>query len=186
MCLATSCLWAGFAGSTCPCPWAGAFAVCLAGAGAFAVIAAGALPFAGAPPLGAAIAVPQRAPQRARAIVSFFRVLFMVVFLSSLRASSFSRLHKARRFARRLLTKLRGGCGERQRVRRGERFTARSAADTPPISRRYGRARRRMARLKSRQLKVTTLLQLFEYLKERKLHAPTSLPSNSGMEMSPS
>ena len=34
--------------------------------------------------------------------------------------------------------------------------------------------------------KVTTLIQSFEYLKERKLHAPTSLPSNSGMEMSPS
>ena len=42
------------------------------------------------------------------------------------------------------------------------------------------------AGLKSRQLKVTPLLQLFEYLKERKLHAPTSLPSNSGMEISPS
>ena len=119
VCLATSCLWAGFAGSTCPCPCAGAFATCFAGAGAFAVIAAGALPFAGAPPLGAAIAVPQRAPQRARAIVSFLSVLlFMVVFLSSLRASSFSRLHKARRFARRLLTKLRGGCGVRQFTRR--------------------------------------------------------------------
>ena len=110
MCLATSCLWAGFAGSTCPCPWAGAFAACLAGAGAFAVIAAGVVPFAGAPPLGAAIAVPQRAPQRAKAIVSFLSaLLFMVVFLSPLRASSFSRLHKARRFARCLLTKLRGG-----------------------------------------------------------------------------
>ena len=102
VCLATSCLWAGRAGSTCL--WAGAFAACLAGAGVFAVIAAGGLPFAGAPPFGAAAAVPQRAPQSANAIISFLSVLFMVVSLSSLRASLFSRLHKARKTLRRLLT----------------------------------------------------------------------------------
>ena len=103
VCLATSCLWAGLAGSTWP--RAGAVAACFAGAGAFAVIVAGALPFAGAPPLGAAVAVPQRAPQSASAIISFFSVLlFMVVFLSSLRASPFSRLHKARKTQRHFLT----------------------------------------------------------------------------------
>ena len=42
------------------------------------------------------------------------------------------------------------------------------------------------AGLESCQLKVTTLRQSFEYLKKRKLLAPTSLPSNRGMEMSPS
>lgn len=51
--------------------------------GEFALIAVGALPLDGGLPLGAASAVPQRAPQIASTIINFCIALFIVVFLSS-------------------------------------------------------------------------------------------------------
>ena len=74
--------------------------------------AAGGLPLVGAPPLGAASVVPQSAPHSASAIISFFSVLFMVVFLSSFRASPFSRSHKAREPERHFLTRIFEACPE--------------------------------------------------------------------------
>jgi len=107
-----SCLGSYFAGAAwCALPCAGAFVVCRARAGfdafgACAFIAVGALPLDEWFPFGAAIAVPQSAPQTASANIIFCTVLFMVWFLSLLRASPFSRLHKVRNHRRKFLTKI--------------------------------------------------------------------------------
>jgi len=60
---------------------AAAFTACGFCTGAF--IAVGAFPLGEGLPFGPAIAVPQRAPQTASAIIIFCIALFIVVFLSS-------------------------------------------------------------------------------------------------------
>ena len=81
-CFATSCRGAGLA--------------CVPPLCAGVATATGAFPRGGGLPFGAAAAVPQMAQHIISAIIVFFSVLFIVVFLSSFGASPFSRLHVVR------------------------------------------------------------------------------------------